>query len=853
MEKKIGKSVVATGIAATTIISGGLTHHQVYADDLVDTATVVEPVSTTTPTTSTEVPVVPVTPVSLDDVVAAQEKADAAKVELDQQQAVVDQAKSDVQKATDTVKEAQETVEAAKENKKEATTENIETAKTAVQNSKEEVNDKTAAVNSADTKVKNAEEAVKNQENVVAAQKTLKDVAESELNRAKESVHNEEQALETAKNQQKQAENVVNHSKEEVAKAEQSVASSQGQTDIQNKINQAQSDLNQTKQTISSTEAQLATEEQKATTAPVELRTTSYSQFLENLRNNSESQEVREAATNALALYQRGQSEFGISVNSDPTSPASLENNLQALELVKAVNAYRRNAGLSELVVDPFANVASQIQTVYFEEKNWHMGKLIGNENVAISFAPQAAVDFWHSEKNLYQQLANQYGLPTDETQIDANAVYMKVGATVFAKIGHYVQMMDNKANVISAAYDTHPNQWGTPYGTSEVGFHNVANLDQRMNNGTLLTVAALEQLIRTAGGRAVSSSADVTALKNKLAELNAQKVSQESSLNILNVQLVDIQNDTNNRIISLENARQQLTVAESQLRLAKQTVAIKEAELTTAVSKIADKLRPYQEKFSTAQQALEKSQTKLADLKSNEQTARDTFSKAQEALIAAKNKEVAAQKKLYNLENASELLLAAETGLEVAQTDLSSKQEVLGKEEAKLATLQGVYNNLQSNYLTLLDKLIQSEGVYASPASLSIQSVKVETLSDSKRKTKDKEDKETTLDTDSKEETSIKIDKSKTKSKLKNSSKDDSDTVDFREFFATDQGSAVSGVFGQTPEQLTATNVENQKDGIGAFLPTTGSGAERLAILGMTIGAVSFLRTNKTQRKSKK
>ena len=35
MDKKIGKSVVATGIAATTIISGALSH-QVKADELVE-------------------------------------------------------------------------------------------------------------------------------------------------------------------------------------------------------------------------------------------------------------------------------------------------------------------------------------------------------------------------------------------------------------------------------------------------------------------------------------------------------------------------------------------------------------------------------------------------------------------------------------------------------------------------------------------------------------------------------------------------------------------------------------------------------------------------------------------------
>ena len=186
--------------------------------------------------------------------------------------------------------------------------------------------------------------------------------------------------------------------------------------------------MSQTNQAISSLEAQIPAAEKAAATAPVDLRNTTYSQFLENVRNNAANQEIRDAANNALAVYQRGQNEFGISVNSDPTSPASLENNLQALELVKAINAYRRNAGLQELLVDPYTNVASQIQTIYFERNNWHMGKLIRNENVAISFDPTRSCQiFWHNkEKEEYQKIAAQYGLPTDETQIDANAIYMR-------------------------------------------------------------------------------------------------------------------------------------------------------------------------------------------------------------------------------------------------------------------------------------------------------------------------------------------------------------------------------------------------------------------------------------------
>ena len=73
MEKKIGKSVVATGIAATTIISGGLTH-QVHGDELVESAT--------TAPKATEVTEKPVTAA---DVAVAQENAEIAKTKLEEQ------------------------------------------------------------------------------------------------------------------------------------------------------------------------------------------------------------------------------------------------------------------------------------------------------------------------------------------------------------------------------------------------------------------------------------------------------------------------------------------------------------------------------------------------------------------------------------------------------------------------------------------------------------------------------------------------------------------------------------------------------------------------------------------------
>ena len=76
----------------------------------------------------------------------------------------------------------------------------------------------------------------------------------------------------------------MEHAKNELAKAEQAAsAAPQNQAEIQNKINQTQAKLEQTKQLITATNTELVHEQKNASTAPVDLRNTTYSQFLENL------------------------------------------------------------------------------------------------------------------------------------------------------------------------------------------------------------------------------------------------------------------------------------------------------------------------------------------------------------------------------------------------------------------------------------------------------------------------------------------------------------------------------------------------------------------------------------------
>ncbi len=330
------------------------------------------------------------------------------------------------------------------------------------------------------------------------------------------------------------------------------------------------------------------------------------------------------------------------------------------------------------------------------------------NENVAISFTPKGAVDFWHSEKALYQQIAAQYGLPTDETKIDANAIYQKVGATVFANIGHYVQMMDNQANTISAAYDQVPNQYSNVYGTSEVGFHREPNFNARVNNGTLLTADAYEQAIRNFAGAAKAADAQATVAKNQLAMLRAQRTGYVSTLNIQKAKLADLQKLAANRSGALATANAELITAEAALKKTKQNVVVKQAALERATAAIASKLAPKQVALEKAQKVLDSAKNKLAELKKALITAELNVAKAKDALQTSQTKLKEAQDNLEKLQNAPQALEAAQKALQAAQADYASKVKTLKDEEAKLEISRSIYTKLQENYEQLRSQLPQ-------------------------------------------------------------------------------------------------------------------------------------------------
>ena len=696
MERKIKKSVVATGLAATTIISGSLSH-QVNAEEV--------KTQSTEPKTSEKI----TKPVTETDVQSAKMQADAAKVQTDAQQKVVEQVKGDVNTSKDAVADSEKAVANAEAEKKEATPEVIETAKEEVATSEKTVTTEENKVQAAEQSETKAKEAVKNQENVVAGQQSLVDVAQRELDTAKAPVANEEQDLNRAKEEEKQAEKNLAEKQKDLAKVKEEIANLPKEIDsATEQVKQSEQKVAENQAAIDQKNAEVARAEQAAANGRnVDLSKATYGEFLQHAKTNGANEAIRNAATEALATYERAKREDGITVGSDATSPATLANNLKAIELVRAINAYRRQAGLKELLIDPYKNPASQVQTLYFERADWHMGKYFGNENVAISYTPKGAVDYWHSEKALYQQIAAQYGLPTDETKIDANAIYMKVGAAVFAKIGHYVQMMDNQANTISAAYDKVPNQYSNVYGTSEVGFHREPNFNARVNNGTLLSADAYEQAIRNFAGAAKAANAQATAAKSQLGVLRAQRTGYVSTLNIQKAKLADLQKLTANRSAALATANAGVITAEAALKKAKQNVAVKQVALERATAAIASKLAPKQVALEKAQKVLDSAKNKLAKLKKALITAELNVAKAKDALQTSQTKKLKeAQDNLEKLQNAPQALEAAQKALQAAQADYASKVKTLKDEEAKLEISRSIYTKLQENYEQLRSQL---------------------------------------------------------------------------------------------------------------------------------------------------
>lgn len=671
MGKKLGKSVFTTGVAATTVLSG-MFHHKANAEEVKQ--------NENPETNSTEVVEKPITVDELKQITA--QKGQVVKDVHYQEQKVID--------AQTEVKAAGQELEEKKAEVTDAENLIATTSDAQVQNAENDVKVAQAYVTIEENKVREAEaahdqvvEAVRQQENQVTAQESLVDVAQNELNQAKAPISNDENVLNQALLEQSQVEQSIRESQNYLATLQ---ASQQTGSDtvaqIENDIQLAQTRLTDLKAVIATKEAELAALEQAAANSPVQLSQATYEGYLQHLAENG-----NEAAASALALYKRGREEDGLTVGES----GSLQANLRALEIADAINSYRRNAGLPELELDPYSLPASQVQLEYFKKANWHMFKYLPNENIAYGFSPAGAVDFWYNEKAAYQEVAAQYGLPTDETQIDANDIYMKIGAEAFARVGHYLQMVDNKATALSVAYD--PSN-----AMSEAAFlHSPVK--------SAVSTSALAYQLRQGAG-ATTTRSDVKAKSDEVANLKLDKANQESQIIILQGKLEDARHANSN--VAVEMANVQKTIQNYKILLVSKDHALEKAKATLDVSRgrIEAAIQPKEAALQKAKDLLAAAREKLDLLKAEEAEKAQVVQEAHEGLKAAQERLVAAEKRLSDFKNAPELLVKAQSVLSAAVANLENKKEKLEAEFTTLQSYQSVVELLNSQYEDLASRM---------------------------------------------------------------------------------------------------------------------------------------------------
>ena len=719
MKKKLGKSMVVTGIAATTLMSGML-GNQIKAEEVSKPAEKNQPTQQMDADRQTNAEI-------------SKTQAELAKAQEESQEETVNKAKSEYDTAQEANQKAQEEL---KEAEQQVNTTALADAQNEEIQTKAEVSSNIVNLTDAQNKEASAQQAIQEQENKVIGQQSLVDLAEKELAEAKAPIAREEQELAQAKVEEEQAIKDLALKKEKLAAIQnKGTQAPDNDTQLEQSILSNQVELEKIKEEIKKKEAELATTPQKKIVSQAaDFRTTNYVHILNYLQENGQTPEVKEAASNALSLYKQAKREDGLTIGTDSTSSASLENNFKAIEVIRAINRYRAQAGLPELYVDPYANVASQIQSAFFEKNGRHMFKYIKNENVAISFSPEKSVDFWHSEKALYQKIAAQYNLPTDEKQLDANAIYQKIGAETFARVGHYLQMMDNKATAVSASYNTIPNAYSSVYGTAAVGFHHVGNTAQRLQNKTLLSLSDYEQLLKSATQPRIVENERATALKNELAALRVEKTNREVKAGILASQLNDGKLQAQKQAQLVANAQYQVLNAESKLTAARENTLAKQTALENASKQFETSLQPKKLALQLAKEKLAEETAKLERLKADLQTLKQNTLSAQERLADSKTRLKNIQAKVDQLAKAPQKVSTARQTASSTKADLSKKENKLQQEESLLSLYREVTAKLEDKQRKLQTKATDNTSSISHLSTLSTVKVASTKPADAKK-----------------------------------------------------------------------------------------------------------------------
>ena len=670
MGKKIGKSVFTTGVAATTLFSG-LAGHKAQSKEITQKDAGDQP--------SMDVIGMDTSFMDVDILnellLKAEKRVEDQRLRLNQAQSEYNVAKSGLEAAEANLQITETRIQDSNLSSIGKTENEVAVAEAVVTLEEEKVRQATES----DQQVRSA---IKNQENKIAAQQLLVDIAGNELRKAKQPIQNDETVLVQAQQKEGQAQNEVKLAQALVVQLTETDAKvPQVLKQVSSEIAGAQEKIERLAHQISLKEVELEQVREAAMLSPINLQQASYETLLQEWANVGD-----QGAVEALSLYRRRSEEDQLTGG----KATRLDNVLKALEIVDAVNQYRRQAGLAELLVTPYQLPVSQLQTEYYVNHRSEQSNFQENENVACGYRPREAVAIWYSEKDLYRQLAHQYGLSTDESQLDPRQISRKVEPELFAKVGHYVHMMGNQYKAISVAYDP-------DLEVSQAAFFE--------EGSPLYTSEELTKWMRKVAN-ARTTKADVKAVKNTLESLKVEKINQESRINILSGHLFDVKNSLASHEQLLARAQRNLASAMKKWQAA--STEVKEAENSLAVSRarIQGSISPKEEALKNVTLALEEDKKQLEALQN---AAKETASKLEGAhaqLQIAQKQLTQAKSHLKLFTNSSELMLDAQALVASAKTELEEKKAQF---EAEFETFMS-YQKEASDFRSRIEKIKSSD-----------------------------------------------------------------------------------------------------------------------------------------------
>lgn len=639
MSKKIGKSVFTTGVAATTLFSA-LAGHKAQAEEIAQKDAGDQQSTDMTGVDSSFMDM----DILNEQLAKAEKRVEDQRLRLNQAQSEYNVAKSGLEAAEANLQNTEKRIQDSNQSSIGKTENEVAVAKAVVTLEEDKVRQATEA----DRQVRSA---IKNQENKIAAQQLLVDIAGNELRKAKQPIQNDETVLANAQQKEEQAQNELKIAQALVVNLTETHANvPQVLKQVSSEIAGAQEKIERLAHQISLKEVELEQVREAAMLSPINLQQASYEILLQEWAKAGDHDAVE-----ALSLYSRRSEEEQLAGG----KVTRLDNVLKALEIVDTINLYRRQAGLEELLVDPYQLPASQLQTEYYVNHRKGLSSYQENENVAWGYRPREAVAFWYSEKDHYRQLAKQFGLPTDESQLNPSQIFRKVGPELFAKVGHYIHMMGNQYKAISVAY-------APDLEVSQAAFFE--------EGSPLYTNEELTKWMRKVAN-ARTTKVDVKAVKNTLESLKVEKINQESRINILSGRLFDVKNSLASHEQLLARAQRNLASAMKKWQVA--STEVKEAENSLAVSRarIQGSISPKEEALKNVILALEEDKKQLEAVQN---AAKETASKLEGAhaqLQIAQKQLTQAKSHLKLFTNSSELLVDAQALVASAKTELEEKK----------------------------------------------------------------------------------------------------------------------------------------------------------------------------------